>query len=217
MAMKLFVGLNEDEAVKAASIELGIPAENLKYEVVEVKKKGLFSKGEVRIGVEVAGDVPTSEVEDEVVEKVQAFISGLVDKMDLDGKVSVSSVIGNKINLAIESEDSRILIGKKGKTLDALQVLANSVAQNQSKNGVRTIIDCENYRQRRQEKILDFAEQVADNVRRTRSSRLLEPMNPYERRLIHTALTRYSDIETVSEGDGLYKQVRVKYRNRDYS
>ncbi|MBN1525473.1 MAG: protein jag [Spirochaetales bacterium] len=216
MAMKIFTGVSEGEAVKIASLELGIPAENLKYEVVDVKKKGLFSKGEVRIGVEVAGDV-AGDIDETVVSKVQEFISNVVDKMELDGKVSISSAMGNKICLAIESEDSRILIGKKGKTLDALQVLANSVAQNLSQNGVRTIIDCENYRQRRQEKILDFAEQVADTVRRTRSSRLLEPMNPYERRLIHTALTRYSDIETVSEGEGLYKQVRVRYRSRDYS
>ena len=81
MAMKIFAGLNEGEAVKTASSELDIPAANLKYEVVEVKKKGIFAKGEVRIGVEVADDVETGDVDDEVVEKVQAFISDLVNKI----------------------------------------------------------------------------------------------------------------------------------------
>ncbi|RPJ06292.1 MAG: KH domain-containing protein [Spirochaetaceae bacterium] len=227
MALKIFQGKTEAEAVEAAAQELGISRGNLKYEVIGTKKKGLFSKGEVRIGIEMGGEnsepvyddeqeeegLPVSE---EIVAKVIDFVSGMIDKMELAGQVKLTSSANNKICLSIESEDSRILIGKKGKTLDALQVLANSIAQNLSQDGVRTIIDCENYRMRRQEKILDFAEQVADHVRRTHGSRLLEPMNPYERRLIHTALTRFTDIETVSEGDGLYKQIRIRYRERDY-
>jgi len=101
-----------------------------------------------------------------------------------------------------------------GKTLDAIQTLATVILQNRSQNKVKLILDCESYRERRQQRLISFAEEVAEQVRRTRSSRLLEPMNPYERRLIHTALTRYSDIETVSEGEGLYKQIRIRYRNQ---
>ncbi|RPJ50552.1 MAG: protein jag [Methanobacteriota archaeon] len=242
MAMKIFHGKTESEAAQIAADELGISRGNLKYEVIGTKKKGLFSKGDVSIGIEMGGD-PVSDDDDsynrrddydredhrdhdhedsgepvaeEIVSKVITFVAGMIEKMDLDGHVTLTSSAGNKICLSIESDDSRILIGKKGKTLDALQVLANSIAQNLSQDGVKTIIDCENYRARRQEKILDFAEQVADHVRRTRGSRLLEPMNPYERRLVHTALTRFTDIETVSEGDGLYKQIRIRYRDRAY-
>jgi len=175
MALKIFQGKTEAEAVEAAAQELGISRGNLKYEVIGTKKKGLFSKGEVRIGIEMGGEnsepvyddeqeeegLPVSE---EIVAKVIDFVSGMIDKMELAGQVKLTSSANNKICLSIESEDSRILIGKKGKTLDALQVLANSIAQNLSQDGVRTIIDCENYRMRRQEKILDFAEQVADRA-----------------------------------------------------
>jgi len=121
---------------------------------------------------------------------------------------------GDKLNCFIESPDSSLIIGKMGKTLDAIQTLATVILQNRSQNKVKLILDCESYRERRQQRLISFAEEVAEQVRRTRSSRLLEPMNPYERRLIHTALTRYSDIETVSEGEGLYKQIRIRYRNQ---
>ena len=77
----------------------------------------------------------------------------------------------------------------------------------------RVVLDSENYRSRREEALIRLAEKVGDQVKRTRKSRLLEPMNPFERRLIHTALANIEDIETKSEGEGLYKQVRVIYKS----
>jgi spoIIIJ-associated protein len=214
MAEKEYFGASEDEAVLLAAQELNIPRELLHYQVLETKKKGLFSKGGVRISVQVEEERKSSPVSEDLTTEVVHFLNTLIAKMGLAGKAVITSTYGDKLMFSIESTDSSLLIGKMGKTLDALQVVTSIVAQNKAKSPLKVILDCENYRERRQQKILDFAEEVADHVRRTRTSRLLEPMNPFERRLVHTALTRFEDIETVSEGEGLYKQIRIRFRER---
>jgi spoIIIJ-associated protein len=140
------------------------------------------------------------------------FMETLINKMGYDGKVSVLFREDRKIGLKIDSEYSSILIGKKGKNLDSLQLLANIYAGKQGRDDIRIILDSENYRIRREEALVRLAYTVADRVRENRGSILLEPMNPFDRRLIHTTLNDISDVETKSEGEGLYKQVRVYYR-----
>ncbi|MDR0998259.1 MAG: protein jag [Treponema sp.] len=140
------------------------------------------------------------------------FAEGLISRMGYEGKVSVLFREEKKLGLKIESEYSSILIGKKGKNLDALQLLANIYAGRLGREDMRIILDSENYRIRREESLVRLAYTVADRVRESRSSILLEPMNPFDRRLIHTTLNDIADVETKSEGEGLYKQVRVFYR-----
>ena len=140
------------------------------------------------------------------------FVSELIERMGYSGKVSVLFREEHKLGLKIESEYSSILIGKKGKNLDALQLLANIYAGRQGREDIRIILDSENYRIRREESLVRLAYTVADKVRENRGSILLEPMNPFDRRLIHTTLNDIADVETKSEGDGLYKQVRVYYK-----
>ena len=112
----------------------------------------------------------------------------------------------------MNSSKSSILIGRKGKNLDALQLLVNVYAGRLGREDIRVILDTENYRIRREESLVRLAYNTADKVRMSRKSVLLEPMNPFERRLIHTTLNDISDVETKSEGDGLYKQVRIIYK-----
>jgi spoIIIJ-associated protein len=160
-------------------------------------------------GKAVFGDpVPQNEFE----EKMTGFTEGLIERMGYPGKVSVLFREKNKIGLKIESEFSSILIGKKGKNLDALQLLLNIYAGRIGKEDMRVILDTENYRIRREESLVRLAYNVAEKVRETRGSILLDPMNPFDRWLIHTTLNDINDVETKSEGDGLYKQVRVYYR-----
>ena len=140
------------------------------------------------------------------------FLETLIDRMGYAGRVSVLYREERKLGLKIESEYSSILIGKKGKNLDALQLLANIYAGRQGRDDMRIILDSENYRLRREESLVRLAYTVADKVRESKSSILLEPMNPFDRRLIHTTLNDISDVDTKSEGEGLYKQVRVYYR-----
>jgi len=152
------------------------------------------------------------EPKDDFERDLIAFVEGLIERMGYDGKVSVLFREEQKIGLKIDSEYSSILIGKKGKNMDALQLLANIYAGRKGRDDVRVILDSENYRIRREESLVRLAYTVADRVRENRSSVLLEPMNPFDRRLIHTTLNDIGDVETKSEGEGLYKQVRVYYR-----
>ena len=132
--------------------------------------------------------------------------------MGYESKTTVSSRKGKKVNLDIASESSNIIIGRKGKNLDALQLLANIYAGRLGHEEVRVILDTENYRIRREETLVRLAYTTADKVRLSHNSILLEPMNPFERRLIHTTLNDIHDVETKSEGEGVFKQVRVLYK-----
>ena len=152
--------------------------------------------------------VPQNEFE----EKMTEFTAGIIERMGYPGKVTILFREKHKIGLKIDSEHSSILIGKKGKNLDALQLLLNIYAGRIGREDMRVILDTENYRIRREESLVRLAYNVAEKVRESRDSILLEPMNPFDRWLIHTTLNDINDVETKSEGDGLYKQVRVFYR-----
>jgi spoIIIJ-associated protein len=152
------------------------------------------------------------EAKNDFEQKMIDFVEGLIERMGYSGRVSFLFREERKIGIKIDSEYSSILIGKKGKNLDALQLLANIYAGRQGREDMRVILDSENYRIRREESLVRLAYTVADRVRENRGSILLEPMNPFDRRLIHTTLNDIADVETKSEGEGLYKQVRVYYR-----
>jgi spoIIIJ-associated protein len=236
-----FEGRTEKEAIDRAAEELGLEKDGFDVEILETQRSGLFKKGYVRIQVhtdkavstaprrnttETVQDAPEApaspqntvwpalppEAQNEFEQKMVDFVEGLIQRMGYAGKVSLLFREEHKIGLKIESEYSSILIGKKGKNLDAVQLLVNIYAGRQGREDVRIILDSENYRIRREESLVRLAYTVADRVRENRGSILLEPMNPFDRRLIHTTLNDIADVETKSEGDGLYKQVRVYYR-----
>jgi spoIIIJ-associated protein len=232
-----FEGRTEKEAIDKAAEELGLEKDDFDVEILETQKQGLFKKGFVRIKVHTGNsgvNKPSSsgfgaagenrpgviskavfgepEPQNEFEEKMAGFTSGLIERMGYSGKVSVLFREKHKLGLKIDSEHSSILIGKKGKNLDALQLLLNIYAGRLGREDTRVILDTENYRIRREESLVRLAYNVAEKVRESRSSILLEPMNPFDRWLIHTTLNDISDVETKSEGDGLYKQVRVYYR-----
>jgi spoIIIJ-associated protein len=234
-----FEGRTEKEAIDKAAEELGLERDGFDVEILETQRSGLFKKGFVRIKVHTDSKVPPSFKERDDREEVSRrpdqkpietpvfgdpepkndfekslieFVEQLIQKMGYQATVSVLFREDQKIGLKIDSESSSILIGKKGKNLDSLQLLANIFATKLGKEDMRVILDSENYRIRREESLVRLAYSVADKVRESRSSILLEPMNPFERRLIHTTLNDISDVETKSEGEGLYKQVRVLYK-----
>ena len=211
-----FQGNDIDKAIENACSALNISKDELHYEVIETKKKGIFSKGTVKISVQTedAGS-NLGSVNDE--EKIKNFLELLLLKMGMGGKVEVTFKEDTKIGLSIASDDSGLLIGRRGKTLDAIQLIVNIVAGRiDEENKIKVIVDTENYRTKRQQKIVSLAQRIADQVRRSGGSRLLEPMNPFERRIIHTALDNIEDIETISEGDGLYKQIRICFKGKRY-
>ena len=151
---------------------------------------------------------------DEFEAKTLEFTKRLVEGMGYACEVAVLFREEKKLGVRIDSEHASIIIGKKGKNLDALQLLVNVFAGRLGREDTRVILDSENYRIRREESLVRLAYETAEDVRRKRQSVLLEPMNPFERRIIHTTLNDIVDIETKSEGEGLYKQVRVFFRGR---
>lgn len=214
--VKEFEGKSEKEAIDNAVAALHIDREEFDVEVVETVKGGLFRKGNVKIRVfldeeDVEPGVENPEPDSDFERKVADYLSGLIDKMGFPGTVGVSFREERKLGLSIESEHSGILIGKKGKNLDALQLIVN-VFSGRINDNIRVIVDAENYRSRHEESIIRLADKTAAQVRKTKRSRLLEPMNPFERRLVHTTLNDMNDVETRSEGEGLYKQVRIIYK-----
>jgi spoIIIJ-associated protein len=236
-----FEGRTEKEAIDRAAGELGLEKDDFDVEILETQKSGLFKKGLVRIRVHVGnfgvntkpksrpsnnddqdgdriGNTASRAVfgetapQDEFETKMTEFTGGLIERMGYPGKVSIIFREKYKLGIKIDSTYSSILIGKKGKNLDALQLLLNIYAGRLGREDVRVILDTENYRIRREESLVRLAYNVAEKVRESKGSVLLEPMNPFDRWLIHTTLNDIGDVETKSEGDGLYKQVRVFYR-----
>jgi spoIIIJ-associated protein len=238
MIVKEFEGKNEKEAIDRAIEELGLDRNEIDFEIVEAKKAGiLFRGGKVKIRVhlleeheeveedeeepgpgnrrdpnEAAPRKAPMEANGELEPKVIEFTRGLLDRMGFPAEVTVNFREEGRVGLDIESDGSGILIGKQGKTLEALQFIVNLAAGRMGGDSTRFVLDTQDYRSRRERSLIRMANQVAEQVRRSRESQLLEPLNPFERRLIHTSLARYGDIETVSEGDGLYKRIRVIWR-----
>jgi len=220
-----FEGKTERDAIDKAIAELGVESDQFDVEIVEIQKNSLFKKGYAKIRVHIddksigrdaADDAPRRSALLEATDTdkeadLLKFIDGLIQAMGYSAKIEVISREEHKLLVRLFSEDSAILIGKKGKNLDALQLIANVYA---GKIGIaeRVMLDCENYRIRREESLVRLAYTTADQVVTTKSSVLLEPMNPYERRLIHSTLADIRDVDTKSEGEGLYKRVRVLYK-----
>ncbi len=224
--MKEFEGRTEQEAIAKAIEELHIEREDFDVEIVEPVRKGLFKKSNVKIrihfdeegeveeesfnlsGTEEEEEEYSGPINSELEDKLLKFVATILEKMGYEGKVSISFRKERKLGLNIDSDNSSIIIGRKGKNLDAIQLLAN-VYVGQIDPDLKVVVDSENYRMRHEEQLIRIAFKTAEQVRRSGRSRLLEPMNPYERRLVHTALNDFGGVETKSEGEGLYKQIRI--------
>ena len=157
------------------------------------------------------------KVEQQTIETCEKFIYDVLNAMDMTD-VKVTSTIDEEGALSIDMEGSNmgILIGKRGQTLDSLQYLTNRVANKMQDGYVRVKLDTEDYRRRRKETIENLAKNIAAKVKRTRRTVSLEPMNPYERRIIHSALQADPAVSTHSEGEEPYRRVVVTLvRNRN--
>ncbi len=231
-----FEGKTEREAIELAAQELGLDTSSFDVEILENQVAGLFKKGKVRIRVhtrDVPGTVSAASEREPVREavheeartieplpmddfeaKMLEWTKTVISQMGYSAEVTVAFRETKKLGLRIDTESASILIGKKGRNIDALQLLANVYAGTLGHSDIKIVLDSENYRLRREEALVRIAYETAEDVRRTGRSVLLEPMNPFERRIIHTTLNDIIDIETKSEGEGLMKQVRIMLKGR---
>lgn len=186
----VYTGKTVQEAVDAALQELGITAEQADITVLEEGKKKLF--GSIKAKVKV-----TKKLSDGA--RAVEFIDGL---MSILGVNAVSEIVSEdeKIEISVTSTDSNKVIGRHGEILDAIQCLAGAVANIGREDYKKVVVDCENYRAGREKTLTELAERLAKKAVERQRRVTLEPMNPYERRIIHSALIENPDVKTVSSG-----------------
>ena len=194
-----------DEAVKAALEEVKVEKEEVTVDVISEPSKGLFGLiGNKNAKVKVT-------VTNGPEEKTKEFFEILLKKMDIDAEYEVDFSDGVlKVDIVKICEDDKgIIIGKRGRNLDEIQFLLNLIVNKGRENYVRVIFNVEDYRARREETLKKLAKKMADKCRYYRHKIRLEPMNPYERRIIHSALQEENDIMTYSEGEEPYRKVVI--------
>ena len=150
-----------------------------------------------------------AEVQDVTIQAVEEFLKNTLTAMNMEVEIKSEIDSDGALSVNMSGEHMGILIGKRGQTLDALQYLANRVANKHQEGYVRVKLDTENYRARREETLRHLAKNIAHKVKRTRRPVALEPMNPYERRIIHSSLQSDPYVTTHSEGEEPYRKVVV--------
>ncbi len=224
-----FLGIGSKNAVIKASIREEKPVEVSKP-VKEIKKEEQKPK-EVKVAEKVKPEPKVvKEVEPkkeeaaskekkinrrtptpEILEETKMFIVNTLKAMKIEAEVKAKIDEEGSICIDMIGKKMGVLIGKRGQTLDALQYLANRVANKEKDGYIRVKLDTENYRERRKETLENLAKNIASKVKRTKRPVSLEPMNPYERRIIHSALQSDPYIVTYSEGEEPYRHLVVKY------
>lgn len=201
------------EAPKKKEKPVRVKEEAKAEPAAEVKKETAAepaaAKEEPEEAAPVKKEVELAKVEDQTIEAVSQFINDTLKAMNMEVKTSASIDEDGALCIDMEGEHMGILIGKRGQTLDALQYLANRVANKHQDGYVRVKLDTENYRARREETLKHLAKNIAHKVKRNRRPVALEPMNPYERRIIHSALQSDPYVTTHSEGEEPYRKVVV--------
>lgn len=189
------------EAIDSALEELGADIDDVEVEVLEEGNKGIFGIRSKSAKVRVTLKRSRSD------EAVQ-FLEDILSKMNVDVNIDKFED-EDSIQLKITGKDSGIIIGRRGETLDALQYLTSLVVNKQTDDYKRVILDIENYRQKREETLAKLAERLAERVIKYRKNVTLEPMNPYERRIIHSTLQSNEMVETHSIGEEPNRKVVI--------
>ncbi|MEG1335228.1 MAG: RNA-binding cell elongation regulator Jag/EloR [Clostridiales bacterium] len=188
-------------AIDSALAELGVDRENTEIEIVEQPTKGIFGFGakDALVRVRVKENPTATAIE---------FLNNIFEKFELTIDIKVKN--GEEFTtLDLVGENLGILIGRRGETLDALQYLTNLTVSRKYQERHKFILDAENYRGKREETLERLAKKLADKVLDTGRSLSLEPMSPYERRIIHTVLQDYPGVRTFSEGEEPYRKVVI--------
>ena len=192
-----------DEALTEASIKLGIPSSEIDYEVIEKGSTGF-------LGIGSKNAVIKARKKFSVEENVKEFLKSVFHAMDMAVEIIVKVNEEEKlIEVDLKGEDMGILIGKRGQTLDSLQYLTNLAVNKHSESYYKVKVDTEDYRKRRKDTLENLAKNIAYKVKRTKRSVELEPMNPFERRVIHSTLQNDRYVTTYSEGEEPYRHVVV--------
>ena len=210
MNYKEFTGKTVEEAVEIGLKELGLTAEQAEIRVLEEGKKKLFGSVKARVEIAAKEEMPEVAEETETVsavssenatdgERTVAFLEGLFELLNVTACTELVSE-GDKVEINVTAANTTAIIGKHGAMLDAIQTLAGAVANTGRDDYKRVVVDCENYRENREATLNKLSENLAQKAIRLGKKIKLEPMNPYERRIIHAALSEREGVSTQSEG-----------------
>ena len=195
-----------DEALTNAMLDLGTTIDNMEYEVIEKETSGflgMFGKP-AKIKARIK---PTIE------NTAKKFLENVFRTMGIHAEILINFDKENStVDINIDGEEMGVLIGKRGQTLDSLQYLVSLVINKNNEEYIKVKLDTENYRARRKETLENLAKNIAYKVKRTRKPVSLEPMNPYERRIIHSALQNDKFVETYSEGEEPFRKVVINIK-----
>lgn len=199
--------LNEKEALEQALSTLGTDADLVELSVLKKGSGGFLGLGQKTLGIykinAIRGKTPLAVI-------IRGVITTLLQHMGYPVLVKdYRTVEEGKLMVELESDFAGYIIGKQGRTLEALQFMTNLIVEKITGEQPKILLDIENYRERRAQHLVEVAKKTAAYVARTGKSRLLDPLNPYERRLVHMALQDNETVKTESEGNGVYKRVRI--------
>lgn len=203
MEFREFKAKTVDEAITAASMELGVASTDLEYEIVDKGTSGF-------LGLGAKPAIIKAKKKESFIDDIKEYLDNLFKAMDIEAQITIEfDQENNNMDIDVAGPEMGILIGKRGQTLDALQYLISLFVNKKSESYIRVKLDTENYRARRKDTLENLAKNIAFKVKRTRRSFTLEPMNPYERRIIHSALQNDKYVATRSEGEEPYRKVVV--------
>lgn len=198
-----FSAKSVNDAIIEACQKFTVASDKLEYEVIEEGSSGF-------LGIGSKPAVIKARVKSSIEDTAKDFLNGVFEAMNM---VVVSEVKYNEdentMDIELSGDEMGVLIGKRGQTLDSLQYLVSLVVNKNTENYIRVKVDTENYRQRRRETLENLAKNISFKVKRTKRAVSLEPMNPYERRIIHSALQNDRYVTTHSEGNEPYRHVVV--------
>lgn len=197
-----------DEAITEALVKLGTTSDRIEYEIVEKRNNGFLGIGRKDAVIKVRKKYSVND-------DIKDFLNKVFEAMDLKVEIVMTAEENsNVINVDLKGDDMGVLIGKRGQTLDSLQYLTNLAVNKNAESFVKVKIDTEDYRKRRRETLENLAKNIAYKVKRTKRPVSLEPMNPYERRVIHSTLQNDKFVTTHSEGDEPYRHVVVTLKRQ---
>ena len=200
-----------NDAITEACQKLTVTSDKLEYEVVEEGSSGF-------LGIGSKPAIIKARVKCSIEDKAKDFLKEVFEAMNLAVVVDVKyDEADNSMDIDLSGDEIGVLIGKRGQTLDSLQYLVSLVVNKNAENYIRVKVDTENYRQRRKDTLENLAKNISYKVKRTKRPVSLEPMNPYERRIIHSALQNDKYVTTHSEGEEPYRHVVVVLKRYEKS
>ena len=199
-------GKTEEEAIASALEQLGLSRDEVSVEILERAKSGFLGIGASPAVVRVS-----YEVVDTQRDKVERYLRGLLDCMGVDAQIEITERSNGGLTANLSGNGMGAVIGRRGETLDAIQHLVNYSVNRGNDKRMHISVDAENYRSKREESLVHLAEKMAAKAVKYKRSMALEPMNSYERHVIHTALQNYEGVSTSSTGTEPNRRVVVSY------